>query len=330
MNLFPMFVDLRGRQVLVIGGGEVATRKVQALLDAGARVCVHARALAPAMAQWLAQGAIERLDGDFDPHWVAASWLVVAATDDTLLNREVASAAAERHRWVNVVDDAALSSYQVPAVIDRAPLQVAISSAGAAPMLARRLRERLEIELDHSLGPLAALFAQHRPAIRARFPDTAARRRWFDEALDGPVPALMREGDHAGATQWLQTSLEASQDIPSMGSVALVGCDRDDPALLTLRALRVLNQADRVLVDADVSPQVRAMARRDACIEPLRAGEALIVHLQALVARGERVVCLRAGEGFFDAAGRALAASLVEVGMVCENVPPPLRDLLPS
>src|SRR5690606_14242173 len=177
MPLYPLFADLAGREVLVVGGGEVALRKVEALLHAGARVRIHARELHPELAQQAARGGLERLDGDFDPGWIETAWLVVVATDDARFNAGIAAEATVRRRLVNVVDDAALSSFQVPAVVERAPLQLAISSGGAAPMLARRLRERLEAGLDPALGELAGLFAAHREPIRARLPDLGRRRR---------------------------------------------------------------------------------------------------------------------------------------------------------
>ena len=153
MPLYPLFADLAGREVLVVGGGEVAQRKVEALLHAGARVRLHALELHPALAACEAEGRLERLPGSFDPAWIDEAWLVVVATDDAALNAAIAARAGTRRRLVNVVDDAGLSTFQTPAVIERAPLQLAISSGGAAPMLARRLRERLETELDPAPAP---------------------------------------------------------------------------------------------------------------------------------------------------------------------------------
>ncbi|HEY4555554.1 MAG TPA: bifunctional precorrin-2 dehydrogenase/sirohydrochlorin ferrochelatase, partial [Lysobacter sp.] len=143
-TLFPLFLDLRDRSVLVVGGGQVARRKVAALLDAGARVRVGAPVLAPDLQAWADTGRIAHLAGGFEPAWLDEAWLVVAATDSPVINREVAEAAEARRIWANVVDDAELSTVQVPARVERGPLQVAISSGGAAPMLARHLRERLE------------------------------------------------------------------------------------------------------------------------------------------------------------------------------------------
>ncbi|WP_042505663.1 precorrin-2 dehydrogenase/sirohydrochlorin ferrochelatase family protein, partial [Xanthomonas vasicola] len=195
--LFPLFANLQGRAVLVIGGGEVATRKVLALLKAEAHIRLYAHALSPELAVLMQAGRFEQLGGAFDPAWIDDVWLVVAATDDTDLNQRVAAAAGLRNRLVNVVDDAELSTYQVPAIVDRDPLIIAISSAGAAPMLARRLRERLERELDASVGRFAELFAKHRERIRSQFPDMNRRRRWFDRVIDGEVPLLLQAGNDA-------------------------------------------------------------------------------------------------------------------------------------
>ncbi|WP_434211964.1 NAD(P)-dependent oxidoreductase [[Pseudomonas] boreopolis] len=322
MPLFPLFADLRGRTVLVIGGGEVASRKIKALLHAGAHVVVHAREWIPELQDLLDRRQLQRLDGEFDPAWIDAAWLVVAATDDAALNRRVAEAAGARRRWVNVVDDAELSSYQVPAIVDRDPILVAISSAGAAPMLARRLRERLETELDHSLGALAELFSRHRARIRERLPDMALRRRWFERVLDGEVPVLLRNGDAERARQAFEAALDAAGDLPVRGSAALVGCGDGDPGLLTLKALRQLNLADLILAAPDVAPAILDLARRDAEAHRVAPDAAtLLPQVLASVEAGRKVVCLRAGAGFVDEAGRGLLLALQERGIACELVP---------
>ena len=158
--LFPLFVDLSGRTVVVVGGGSVARRKVAALLDAGARVTVGAPALEPELAELARRGAIQHLVGAFDPNWLNGAWLAIAATDLPAVNRAVAVAGEARRVWVNVVDDAPLSSVQVPSRVERGPLQIAISSGGGAPMLARHLREQLETQFDESLGALATLLTR--------------------------------------------------------------------------------------------------------------------------------------------------------------------------
>ncbi|KAF1722272.1 NAD(P)-dependent oxidoreductase [Pseudoxanthomonas wuyuanensis] len=321
MPLFPLFADLSGREVLVVGGGEVAQRKIEALLQAGAQVQVYADALNQTVAQWWAQGRLQRREGGFDPAWLDQVWLLVAATDDRPFNAGLAAEAGRRRRLVNVVDDAELSTFQIPAIVDRDPLLVAISSGGAAPMLARRLREQLETLLDHSLGDLAALFARHRAAIRARLPQLAQRRRWFDQVIDGPVPVLLRAGQREAAEAAFQTALQASADTTSAGSVTLVGAGNGDPGLLTLNALRALNQADLLVVDDAVAPAVLALARRDA--SRLRMPEDDDARLALLVQHataGQRVVCLKPGNAFQLPPDMQLADELERRRIACEVI----------
>lgn len=322
MPLFPLFADLQGREVLVVGGGEVATRKIQALLRAGAHVLVHARDLAPALEALAAEGRLHRLEGDaVDPRWIERAWLVVAATDDHALNRTLAGMAAAARRWINVVDDAGLSSYQVPAVVDRDPITIAISSAGAAPMLARQLRERLEAEIDPSVGDLARLFARHRGRIRERLPVMRERRDWFEQILAGDIPALLRNGDVDGAERAFVAALDEGGIPRVRGSVALVGCGDGDPGLLALRALRLLNQADLILVGGGVAQAIIDIARRDAAMLPLPTSDDVLEVLSAHVQAARRVVCLRPGSGFTDTTGRDLHAALRARGHACETVP---------
>ena len=309
MPLYPLFADLRDREVLVVGGGDVATRKVEALLDAGARVCVCAPALGDALERWSRQGRLEHRPEAFDPAWLDSVWLVVAATDDPVFNTRLAAEAGRRRRLANVVDDARLSTFQVPAIVDRAPLLVAISSSGAAPMLARRLRETLETQLDASWGRLATLLAVHRDAIRQRFPDLARRRSWYDALIDGSVPALLRAGEDAAAEQVLLAALDAPV---ATGGVAVVLTD-GDAGQLSLRALRVMNQADLLFHPEDIARDLLALGRRDA-LRVAFAGcdRALVARVVAEADRGRRAVVLLRHDGAVraDDAVHALANGL--------------------
>ena len=330
VGLYPLFADLTGLPVLVVGGGSVAQRKAAALLDAGARVRVGAPRLNPALAQWAAAGRIEHLEGEFQPAWLDEVWLVIAATDDRAINAEVAARAGERRIFANVVDDPGLSRFQVPAVIDRAPLTIAISTAGAAPVLARRLREQLEAQLDHALGPLVALAQRHRPAIARSLPDLATRRRFYDWLHDGPVMALMRSAQPEQAEQALLQALrQPPPSRPPVGSVVLVGAGPGAPGMLTLQALRALNQADVILHDQLVSPEILALARRDA--ERVDVGkrgggphtpqdhvhQLLLQHAQA----GRRVVRLKGGDPFVFGRGGEEMEFLRQHGIAYEVVP---------
>jgi uroporphyrin-III C-methyltransferase/precorrin-2 dehydrogenase/sirohydrochlorin ferrochelatase len=305
MKLYPLFADLADRPVLVVGGGAVAERKAAALVEAGARVTVGSPALSPLLAQWAQAGRIVHIAGHFEAHWLDHVWLVIAATDDEALHQRIVELAAARRLFCNVVDDAARCSFHVPAVIDRAPITIAISSGGDAPMFARLLRERLETLLDHSLGALATLASTLRKRIRLRHPEPAARRRFYEQLFAGPVADLVRRGRPAAA-QVAAEHLLASPDEMPRGSVVLVGAGPGDPGLLTLRALRAMNEADVILHDRLVSPEVLALARRDAeRIEVAKeAGHhhttqdgihaLMLEHAQA----GRRVVRLKGGDPF--------------------------------
>ena len=327
--LFPLFADLRGRRVLVVGGGAVARRKLEPLLAAGARVVVGAPWLEPSVMALFAEGRIEHLAGRFEPEWLDGAWLVVAATDDGDVNRAVAAAAEARRLWANVVDDLALSSFQSPARVERGPLQVAISSGGGAPMLARHLREKLETELDESLAGLATLLLRERGRIRARHPRLAERRRFFEALLAGPVAERFRAGDTAGALRAFDAALGEAPPSRDLGSVALVGAGPGDPGLLTLRALRLLNQADVILHDRLVSPGVLALARRDA--DFIEVGKQAANHhvpqdgIPALMLEharaGRRVVRLKGGDPFVFGRGGEELEFLRAHGIAFEVVP---------
>jgi uroporphyrin-III C-methyltransferase/precorrin-2 dehydrogenase/sirohydrochlorin ferrochelatase len=327
--LFPLFADLRGRRVLVVGGGAVARRKLEPLLAAGARVVVGAPRLEPAVAGLFAEGRIEHLAGPFEPDWLDGAWLVVAATDDGAVNRAVATAAEARRIWANVVDDLELSSYQSPARIERGPLQIAISSGGGAPMLARHLREKLETELDESLAGLATLLLQERRRIRTRHPRLAERRRFFETLLAGPVAQRFRAGDIEGAKQAFEDALGEAPASRDIGSVALVGAGPGDPGLLTLRALRLLNQADVILHDRLVGAGVLALARRDA--DFVEVGKQASNHhvtqdgihalMLAHARAGRRVVRLKGGDPFVFGRGGEELEYLRVHGIAYEVVP---------
>lgn len=250
--------------MLVVGGGAVALRKVRTLLDSGARIAVGAPQLDPGLATLASTGRIAHLQGRFSIDWLDERWLVIAATDDADVNRQVATAAQARRVLCNVVDDALQSSMHSPALVRRGALQIAISSGGGAPMLARHLREWLETRLDDSWGPLTDLLTRHRQRIRHRFPAMTERRRWLARLLRGPLSGRLHRIDVSEAERALTDTLQEPSAATSRGRVALVGAGPGDPGLLTLRALRLLNEADVILHDRLVSAEVLALARRDA------------------------------------------------------------------
>jgi uroporphyrin-III C-methyltransferase/precorrin-2 dehydrogenase/sirohydrochlorin ferrochelatase len=327
--LFPLFADLRGRAVRVVGGGAVAERKIEALLHAGALPRVGAPALTPRLAQWAEQGRIAWDVGSFTPAWLDEVWLVVAATDEGSVNRAVAAEAETRRLLANVVDDAELSSFQVPAIVERGELQIAISSGGHAPMVARHIRRQLETLLDDSWGSLVALLGRQRARIRARFPDMGERRRFFEHLLAGAVPRLLRQRQDAAAETELQRALSAAPHTPAAGTVTLVGAGPGDAGLLTLNALRAMNEADVILHDRLVSAEVLALARRDAT--RIEVGKSARGHstrqddIHALMLEharaGKRVVRLKGGDPFVFGRGGEELQVLKAHGIAFEVVP---------
>src|SRR5699024_2007968 len=193
MSLYPIFADLNGRTVLVVGGGDVAARKVEGLLESGAEVRVVAPRLNGTLRGLVRHGRVRHVEDVFRPATLDDVWLAIAATADDAVNAEVARHAEAHRILVNVVDNADLSRFHVPARLRRGPLTLAVSSGGKAPALARRLRARLQAALDESLGDLADLAGHHRSRIRAAFPDVAARRRFYDDLVDGPVGTALRQ-----------------------------------------------------------------------------------------------------------------------------------------
>lgn len=329
MKLFPIFTSLKGRRVLVVGGGVVAERKVRSLLAANADVRVGAPAFTRGLLTLAAESGIELLHGPFEPDWLDEAWLVVAATDDRELNRAIALHAEEKRLFINVVDDPELSSFQVPSIVDRSPLIIAISSSGAAPVLARRIRERIESLFDHSWGALAQLAARHRSAIRSLRPGLQRRRQFYDWLIDGPVAAKLQARQVHDAERALLEELSRPEQAP-VGEVLLVGAGPGDPGLLTLKALRALNEADVILYDRLVSDEVLDLARRDA--ERIFVGKTpgedhhgtqrRIHDLMVKHAReGQRVVRLKGGDAFVFGRGGEELEHLIAHGIPFQVVP---------
>ena len=317
---FPVFLKLAGERVLVVGGGEVALRKVRLLRETGARIEIVARAV---HAEIAALGFAAAADS-FAAEQLEGCRLAVAATDDAALNAAVARAAQARGIPVNVVDDEAASTWVMPAIVDRAPLLVAIGSGGTAPVLARRLRERIEALLPAAFGRLAAFLGRMRPRLRAL--PVAPRRALVERFLDGPGGERVLAGDETGAERALEALLAGA---PPAGEVYLVGAGPGDPDLLTFRALRLMQQADVVLYDRLVAAPILELVRRDA--ERIFVGKGPKQHEMAqqeinallvkLAKQGRRVLRLKGGDPFIFGRGGEEIDSLAAEGIAFQVVP---------
>ena len=328
MDYLPIFCRLDNKPVLLVGGGEVAERKARLLLDAGAHLTVVAPELDPKLAELAANGSIEWLAGEFASEQLAGKWLVVAATDRREVNALVYQSANQARIFANVVDDPKRSSFIMPSIIDRSPLMVAISSGGKAPVLARLLREKLEALLPQHLGAMATFAGSLRDRVKARFASMGERRRFWERLLgaDRLGQALAR-GDSASAHQ-LADSLFADES-QSAGEVVLVGAGPGDPGLLTLHALRQMQQADVVVYDRLVSDEVMALVRRDAkrifvgkqagnhCVPQEGINQLLLEEAK----KGQRVVRLKGGDPFIFGRGGEELETLVGSGIGFQVVP---------
>jgi uroporphyrin-III C-methyltransferase/precorrin-2 dehydrogenase/sirohydrochlorin ferrochelatase len=329
VNYFPVFFDLAGQKVLIVGGGDVALRKVSLLERTGALITVVAPQIAPELMERAAAGKLKLAIREFAPGDLDGARLVIVATSRRAVNRWIAKLSEARNVPVNVVDDREASRFIVPAIIDRDPVLVAVSTGGTSPVLARRLRERLEALLPTRIGELASWLKALRRGARQKLRDTDERRRFFEAMVDGPAARRFIEGDSQGAERIAQQLLATTSTAPrAAGEVILVGAGPGDPELLTLKALRALQDADVILHDRLVSDAVLDLARRDAvriCVgkaagkigSTQREINALLIEHAAL---GRRVVRLKGGDPFVFGRGgeelQALAAARISFSVV--------------
>ncbi len=263
MREFPLFLRLEGKPVLLVGGGEAASAKLRLLLAAGAQVTLIADCLNPEMTRLQAEGAFSWRGGVFAPTDAAGHVLVIGATGDAVEDRAIAQAARRAGVWVNIVDRPELSDFLMPAIIDRGEIVVAISTAGASPVLAQRLRGLIEGLLPARLGDLAVFARRFREAVRRRIVDSAARRAFWAEAIDGPIGAAVLAGKPALAARHLIRRLNGEIPAPA-GEWRKIAIAADDPDRLTLGDLKALGQADIVIAGPSMPRAILDFARRDA------------------------------------------------------------------
>jgi uroporphyrin-III C-methyltransferase / precorrin-2 dehydrogenase / sirohydrochlorin ferrochelatase len=330
MQTFPIFLTLQDRPVLVVGGGEPAARKVELLLSAGARVTLIADKVAGEIAQLIAEARISWAGRGFDDDDLAGAALVIVATDDEALAARVSHAAQQRSLPVNVVDRPRLSSFIMPAIVDRAPITIAISTGGSAPALARRIRAEIERALPAAIGRLARFAEIFRVQVRRTLESSRDRRRFWDRVFAGRIGELALAGDEIAARRELIRLLDSTrnENAPA-GMVHLVGAGPGDPDLLTMKAHRLLQRADVIVYDRLVSPEVLAMARRDAervFVGKRRADHGSTQHeinqrLVSLARAGNSVVRLKGGDPLVFGRGGEEIEALVRAGIAVEVVP---------
>ncbi|MEE9424573.1 MAG: siroheme synthase CysG [Methylococcales bacterium] len=330
MEFFPVFLRVADSQCLVVGAGSTAYRKVSLLLKSKANIVVVSPEINSAMRELADNKRIVFIQKKFTTSDVKDCRLVIAATNDDAVNSSVADAAKRLDIPVNVVDTPELSSFIFPAIVERPPLTIAVSSGGSSPVLVRILRERLETLIPARFGTLAEFAARFRELIKQRIPNVPQRRRIWEQILYGPIAELVFAGQQKEAEKNLHHLVDAV--VPGQqlsGSVALIGAGPGDPELLTLRALRLIQQADVVVYDRLVSQDILELVRRDA--EKIYAGKARAQHtmsqetinqlLVRLANQGKQVVRLKGGDPFIFGRGGEEIETLVDDNITFQVVP---------
>jgi uroporphyrin-III C-methyltransferase/precorrin-2 dehydrogenase/sirohydrochlorin ferrochelatase len=328
-DFLPIFFNISGRPCLVVGAGDVAARKVRQLQRYHAEVHVQAPEISEELKLAADQGHIYYHAGRYDPESLAAYVLVIAATNDEAVNAQISAQAQSLRIPVNVVDQPQLCSFIMPSIVDRDPVQIAISTGGASPVLARLLRSRLETLIPSSFGNLAALMQEYRDRVKEKFPDMQTRRRFWEGVIQGPIAEMFFSGQDNTAREALADAIDGAELTPPKGEVYLVGGGPGDPDLLTFRALRLLQQAEVILFDRLVNPAIIDLARKDA--ERIYVGKESDRHavpqeqintlLVKLAQEGKRVLRLKGGDPFIFGRGGEEIESLAEAGVSFQVVP---------
>lgn len=329
MQYLPLFLNLQQQRCLVVGAGEVAARKLELLIKAGVDITVVAISLAPRVAELQKQYGIDIQLKSFESEDLHNAQLVVAATDNQTLNAEIATQAKALGLWVNVVDRPDLGNFIFPAIIDRSPLMVAVASGGASPVLTRLLRGKIESAVPSAFGKLAELADQFRPMVKEHISYPPQRRIFWERVLQGPIAELVFIGRITQAEKLLRDSVLQEHTQQKLGEVYLIGAGPGDPDLLTFKALRLMQQADVIVYDRLVAPEIVDLARRDA--EKIYVGKERDNHslpqdaINELLAQqalaGKRVARLKGGDPFIFGRGGEEIETLLQYGISFQVVP---------
>lgn len=329
MLALPIFINITNRLCVVIGGGEVALRKVTMLLKANAAITLYSPEICPELQALADTGKITYINANFEESQLIGACLVIAATDIESVNMAVSVAAKAKNIPVNVVDSPALCTFTMASIVERSPIVIAISSEGNAPVLARHIRSKIETMLPAGYGRIAGIAGEYRDKVKAKFSSTQTRRIFWEGVLQGPIVEQILSGQEAAARNSLDEMLSDVAESKHHGEVYLVGGGPGDPDLLTFRALRLMQQCDVCVYDKLVSPEVMALVRRDA--ELIYVGKARDQHtlpqeeINALLARlaleGKRVLRLKGGDPFIFGRGGEEIETLMQHGIPFQVVP---------
>ena len=327
MEYLPIFINLRNKKCLVVGGGSVALRKINLLLKAQTKIDCIAMNFCDDLIALSETNDIDLVAKHFEPGDIRSYSVIISATNDESLNTLVSKIAHESGTPVNVVDSPDLSSFIMPSIVDRAPVVIAISSAGKAPVLARIIRAKLETIIPNAYGELAEIAGQYREKVKQRFNNIKDRRKFWEGVFSGVVAEKVFSGRSQEAVKELEKRLVETKE-GGLGEVYLVGAGPGDPDLLTFKALRLIQQADVVLYDRLVSKGVLELVRRDAEMIYVgkKGGESshqveINKLMVDLVNSGQRVCRLKGGDPFIFGRGGEEIETLSDNGISFQVVP---------
>ena len=329
MQALPIFLNIKQRHCVVIGGGDVAMRKVSMLLKANAAITLYSPEICHELQDLVDTQKIQYKCAIFEQNQIKSACLVIAATDDEAVNIAVSLAAKEQNIPVNVVDAPHLCTFTMGSIIDRSPVVIAISSEGNAPVLARYIRAKIETMLPATYGRIADIAGEFRDSVKAKFGTTRARRIFWEGVLQGSFVERVLSGQEQAAREQLSDLIENADATKNQGEVFLVGGGPGDPDLLTFRALRLMQQCDVCVYDKLVSPEVMELVRRDA--ELIFVGKSRDQHtmpqeeintlLATLAQQGKRVLRLKGGDPFIFGRGGEEIETLMAHGVPFQVVP---------
>ena len=329
MDHLPIFINIRKKPCVVIGGGDIALRKINLLLKAQAKVICLSPLFCKGIKNLSKDGHITLINKSFDQTDIKDYSIIIAATDDSSVNSSISAIAQVKKIPVNVVDSPELSSFIMPSIVDRSPLIIAVSSSGKAPVLSRIIRAKLETVIPSAYGILADIAGEYRQKVKDRFSTIKDRRAFWEAVFSGVIAEKVFSGRISEAKEDIQRQLDDSVEM-DLGEVYLVGAGPGDPDLLTFKALRLIQQADVVLYDRLVSKGVMELVRRDS--ELIYVGKKggsdkstrqvdINDQLVELAKSGKRVCRLKGGDPFIFGRGGEEIESLSEHGIPFQVVP---------
>ena len=329
MDHLPIFINVRQNPCLVIGGGDIALRKINLLIKAQAKVDCLSPLFCEGINNLSQNGDVNLIQKSFESDDIKDYAIIIASTDDSSVNALISKSAKKARIPVNVVDSPELSSFIMPSIVDRSPVIIAVSSAGKAPVLSRMIRAKLETVIPSAYGVLAEIAGEYRQKVKDRFSKIKDRRAFWESIFSGVIAEKVFSGRINEAKDDIDKQLKRASEI-ELGEVYLVGAGPGDPDLLTFKALRLIQQADVVLYDRLVSKGVMELVRRDS--ELIYVGKKggsqestrqidINDQLVELAKSGKRVCRLKGGDPFIFGRGGEEIESLSEHGIPFQVVP---------